>query len=60
MSDTHTPETHEELFDKHELAQFASDDQTAGRNICKMLAALFIYTLVAMSIAALWTHKATN
>lgn len=60
MSDTHAPETHEELFDKSELAQFVSDDQNAGRNICKMLAALFIYTLVAMSIAALWTHNATN
>lgn len=49
----------EELFDKHELQEFVADDQSAGRSICKMLSALFIYTLIAMSIAAGWTYRAT-
>ncbi|GDY08039.1 MAG: hypothetical protein DWI21_07065 [Planctomycetota bacterium] len=46
----------EELFDKAELAGFVADDQLAGRHICKMLSALFVYTLVAMSTAAIWTY----
>ena len=63
MSDAHAA-THdapatEELFDKSELQQFIRDDQFAGRVICKMLSALFIYTLVAMSLAAGWTHYST-
>ena len=64
MSDAHAA-THdapatEELFDKSELAQFVADDQLAGRHICKLLATLFIYTLIAMSIAATWTYYATH
>ena len=60
MSDAHAaphdaPAT-EELFEKSELQQFIKDDQAAGRAICKMLSALFIYTLVAMSLAAGWTY----
>jgi hypothetical protein len=50
----------EDLFDKAELAQFVADDQSAGRSICKMLSALFIYTLIAMSTAATWTYLATR
>lgn len=61
MSDAHEPvATPEQLFDKHELAEFVSDDQAAGRNICKMLSALFIYTLIAMTTAATWTYLATR
>lgn len=63
MSDAHAHEpaaTTEELFDKSELAEFVSDDQAAGRNICKMLSALFIYTLIAMTTAATWTYLATR
>ncbi|MFM9965246.1 MAG: hypothetical protein ACKV2Q_28990 [Planctomycetaceae bacterium] len=62
MSDTHSHEpaaAAEELFDKTELAGFVTDDQAAGRTICKMLSILFIYTLIAMSIVALWTYYAT-
>ena len=63
MTDAHTaphdaPAT-QELFDKSELAQFVADDQLAGQHICKLLATLFIYTLIAMSIAATWTYYAT-
>ncbi len=61
MSDTHShesPATSAELFDKAELAEFVAADQSAGRAICKMLSALFIYTLIAMSIASGWTYYA--
>jgi hypothetical protein len=63
MSDTHAA-THDatvtsELFEKSELQQFVSDDQEAGRAICKMLSALFVYTLFAMSVAASWTYYST-
>jgi hypothetical protein len=46
----------EPLFDKAELAEFAADDTLAGRHICKMLALLFIYTVIAMSICTALTH----
>ena len=61
MSDAHSHEstaTSDELFDKDELAEFVAADQSAGRSICKMLSALFIYTLIAMSIASGWTYYA--
>lgn len=63
MSDVHSHEPTvptEELFDKAELAQFVADDQAAGRSICKMLSALFVYTLIAMSTAATWTYFSTH
>ena len=63
MSDPNAPDSTamtEQLFDKNELQQFVADDQSAGRSICKMLSALFIYTLIAMSIAAGWTYHATH
>lgn len=63
MSETHSHEpaaSTEELFDKSEMAEFVAADQLAGRNICKMLSALFVYTLIAMSTAATWTYLATR
>jgi hypothetical protein len=45
------------LFDREELTQFAADDAEAGRRIGKILSALFIYTLLAMSIATWWTLR---
>jgi len=55
----HDPPAPEHLFEKSELVQFVADDQLAGQHICKLLASLFIYTLIAMSIAATWTYYAT-
>ncbi|MFO0979892.1 MAG: hypothetical protein U0996_26065 [Planctomycetaceae bacterium] len=43
------------LFSPAEVEQFAADDVTAGGAIGKMLSALFLYTVVAMSIAGWWT-----
>ena len=45
------------LFSGDELRQFAADDADAGRSIGKILSALFIYTLRAMSVAVWWTLK---
>lgn len=45
------------LFSGDELRQFAVDDAEAGRRIGKILSALFIYTLLAMSVAVWWTLK---
>lgn len=63
MSENHAHEpaaATEPLFDKAELAEFVAADQLAGRQICKMLSALFVYTLIAMSTAATWTYLATH
>ncbi|MFM7040219.1 MAG: hypothetical protein ACKO2L_21135 [Planctomycetaceae bacterium] len=43
------------LFSAVEVEQFAADDVKAGGAIGKMLSALFLYTVVAMSIAGWWT-----
>ena len=60
MSETHSEAAESasaptELFDQAELRQFEADDIEAGRAIGKMLSILFIYTVIAMSIVALWT-----
>ncbi len=45
------------LFSREELRQFAADDADAGRSIGKILSALFIYTLIAMSVVIWWTFR---
>jgi hypothetical protein len=60
ISTTHaTPETapRDSLFNRDELIQFESDDQDAGRRIGKILSALFVYTIIAMSVAVWWTFR---
>lgn len=47
----------EVTFTKDELAQFESDDRTAGSTIAKILSMLFVYTVVAMSIVVWWTFR---
>ena len=57
-SSTNEPYQDEQaLFTREELRQFTEDDADAGRHIGKILASLFIYTLIAMSIATLWTFR---
>lgn len=51
----HTATDAEPLFSNAEIRSFEADDVEAGRAIGKMLATLFIYTLIAMSIATAWT-----
>lgn len=48
------------LFDENELAEFESDDQHAGRAIGKMLSAFFLYTVIVMTIVALWTLRSLS
>ena len=45
------------LFDEQELADFESDDHHAGRAIGKMLAGFFLYTVIVMTLVALWTLR---
>ena len=49
------PDDEPSLFSREELREFAVDDAAAGRSIGKILSALFIYTLLAMSVATWWT-----
>jgi len=49
-----------QLFSAAEVEQFSADDVTAGGAIGKMLSALFLYTVVAMSIASWWTWSSIN
>lgn len=46
-----------ELFSIEEIRQFEADDVEAGRRIGKILATLFVYTLIAMSIVTWWTFR---
>lgn len=54
---TQEAENWSSLFNRDELQQFDSDDQEAGRRIGKILSALFVYTLITMSIAVWWTFR---
>ena len=51
------PDDESSLFSREELSEFAADDAAAGRSIGKILSALFIYTLIAMSVATWWTFR---
>jgi hypothetical protein len=61
-------ETHTEVavaavespFSTNDIRGFEADDVEAGRAIGKMLSILFIYTVFAMSIVALWTASVSN
>jgi len=56
MSDTPATEADTEpLFSVTEVEQFTDDDTVAGRAIGKMLSALFLYTVFAMSLVTWWT-----
>lgn len=53
----HAAPTVEYHFDHHDLEYFDSEDIQAGRAIGKLLASFFLYTVIAMSIAAYWTYS---
>lgn len=50
----------EELFTNSEIEQFEEDDTEAGRAIGKMLSLFFLYTVIVMSIAGIWTYLAVR
>lgn len=56
MSDHSNETSSEQLFSNDEVKQFGLDDAEAGRAIGKMLSALFLYTVIAMSISAIVTY----
>ena len=45
------------LFSREELREFAADDSNAGRNIVKILCALFVYPLIVMTVVIWWTLR---
>jgi hypothetical protein len=55
-----TAEADKPLFTAAEIEQFGADDVEAGGAIGKMLAALFLYTVLAMTIAGWWTWSSIN
>ena len=65
MSAIHwTPETSsrkqdddQSLFSREELTQFEADDIQIMSRIGKILSALFVYTVIAMSVAIWWTLR---
>lgn len=50
-----------EPFDDHfrrvDIEQFSEDDTNAGSAIGKMLALFFLYTVIVMTLSALWTFS---
>ena len=61
--DSHTEATAavtESPFSTSDIRGFEADDVEAGRAIGKMLSLLFIYTVFAMSVVALWTASVSN
>ncbi|RMG35070.1 MAG: hypothetical protein D6725_13155 [Planctomycetota bacterium] len=49
------PPPPEEVFDHDDLEHFEEDDIDAGRTIGKMLSFLFVYTVIVMTVVAVWT-----
>ena len=45
------------LFSREDLRQFAAEDSGAGRNIVKILCALFVYPLIVMTVVIWWTMR---
>lgn len=45
------------LFSREELSHFEADDVQIMSRIGKILSALFIYTIVVMSVAIWWTFR---
>jgi hypothetical protein len=55
---SHAPAKPSPDFDKAELKFFDRDDVHAGGSIGKMLAVIFVYTLIATAIVGWWTFRA--
>ena len=45
------------LFSREELTQFETDDIQIMSHIGMILSALFVYTVIAMSVAICWTFR---
>lgn len=58
-STSEAPQTEAEpLFGPAELEEFDAADTQAGKAIGTMLSWFFVYTIIAMSVAAYWTWSA--
>jgi hypothetical protein len=47
-------------FERVDIEQFSEDDSAAGTAIGKMLALFFLYTVIVMTLSALWTFAQTE
>ncbi len=54
------PQEQEAVFTHEELELFEDEDETAGRNIGKMLSLFFFYTVAVMTFVVWWTWKAID
>lgn len=52
-----TQDGEQSLFSREELTQFEADDIQIMSRIGKILSALFVYTVVVMSVAIWWTFR---
>ncbi len=59
MTETAAPDN-DALFTATEIRQFEADDVVAGSAIGKMLSALFLYTVLAMSFVVWWTFSSVS
>lgn len=50
-------EDRQPLFSREDLSQFEADDIQIMSRIGKILSALFVYTVIAMSVAIWWTFQ---
>lgn len=53
----HSQNDEQSLFSREELTQFEADDVQIMSRIGKILSALFVYTVIAMSVAIWWTLR---
>ena len=52
----HGPKPVEDRFKPQEIDGFSDEDRVAGAAIGKMLSIFFLYTVIAMTISAVWTY----
>ena len=55
-----SPVEEKPLFSGEELSQFDAADTQAGSMIGKLLAAFFLYTVIATGLVAWWTFRAVG
>jgi len=57
---TAVAEPFDDHFERVDIEEFSDDDSAAGTAIGKMLALFFFYTVIVMSISAIWTFWQTK
>ncbi len=60
MTEEHPTSTFDDHFSPRDVDTFSDDDTVAGGAIGKMLALFFLYTVIAMTISAVWTYSSVS